>query len=52
MQPIAEMIAGITLGELVLAGLATAVARDAAVALLPDRVAGPGGWLVDTSRRG
>jgi hypothetical protein len=51
MQPIAEVVAAITMGDLILAGLATAVARDTAVALLPDRIAGPGGWLVDTSGR-
>lgn len=31
--------------------LTCVVLRDAFVLVLPDHIAGPGGWLVDTGRR-
>ena len=38
--------------DLVLASFLTCVVlRDVFVLVLPDRVAGPGGWLVNTGRR-
>jgi hypothetical protein len=52
MEQIAGFVAALTLGDLVLAFLTTLIAREGAVALLPDRIAGPGGWLVDTERDG
>jgi hypothetical protein len=41
-------MATITFDQIALSVLAVCVLRSAAVAFLPDRVAGPGGWLVDT----
>jgi hypothetical protein len=52
MTAIETALAGITLGDVALAAIATALAWEGAVRLLPDRVAGPGGWLIDTGRRG
>ena len=46
-----DWLAQITLGEIFLATLATICLRELAVASLPDRIAGPGGWLVDTRHR-
>lgn len=42
----------ITVGEVILAMFATALTRDILVMALPDTVAGPGGWLIDTASRG
>ena len=44
-----DWLTQITLGELVLAAIGAGLARDLAVRVLPDRIAGPGGWLLDTS---
>jgi len=43
-----DWIATITFDQLALSVMTICVLRTAAVALLPDRIAGPGGWLVDT----
>ena len=50
MTAIETALAGITLGDGALAAIATALTWDLAVRLLPDHVAGPGGWLIDTRR--
>lgn len=38
----------ITFDQLALAGLTVLAIREAMIAFLPDTIAGPGGWLVDT----
>ena len=38
----------ITFDQIVLAAMACIAAREAMIMLLPDEIAGPGGWLVDT----
>ena len=38
----------LTVDQVILATMAVLALREAMVLLLPDRVAGPGGWLVDT----
>lgn len=38
----------ITFDQLVLAGMACIAFREAMIMFLPDTIAGPGGWLVDT----
>ena len=38
----------ITFDQLVLAAMGCIAVREAMIVFLPDRVAGPGGWLVDT----
>lgn len=52
MTAIETALTAITVGDVALAAIATMLARELAVRLLPDRVAGPGGWLIDTGRRG
>ena len=39
---------GITYDQLVLAILTTSPLRKLLIVSLPDRVAGPGGWLIDS----
>lgn len=39
----------ITIGEVIFAYLACAMIHELMVALLPDSIAGPGGWLIDTA---
>jgi len=51
MDPIAEFFARVTVGELFFAFLLTTLLYEAAIVALPDRLAGPGGWLIDTSNR-
>ncbi len=51
MDPIADFLAAVTVGDVILAALLATLLRSAAVTVLPDRIAGPGGWLIDTSRR-
>ncbi|MBN2907041.1 MAG: hypothetical protein JXJ18_10070 [Rhodobacteraceae bacterium] len=43
-----DLITSITFDQIALSLVCLALAREAIVALLPDRIAGPGGWLVDT----
>jgi hypothetical protein len=43
-----DWLAGITVGEVILAWLTCCLVHELLVALLPDRIAGPGGWLIDT----
>jgi len=38
----------ITFDQIVLAGMACIAFREAMIICLPNEVAGPGGWLVDT----
>ena len=38
----------ITFDQIVLALMATISLRELLILFLPDRIAGPGGWLVDT----
>ena len=46
------ILATITVGDLVLAALGATLLRKAAIVCLPDHIVGPGGWLVDTTRKG
>ena len=41
-------IATITFDQLVLSAMACIALREAMIMFLPDEIAGPGGWLVDT----
>ena len=45
-----DLLAEITIGEVILAYLVCCLLHEVLVALLPDRIAGPGGWLIDTGR--
>lgn len=38
----------ITLGEVILAYLTCCLIHEALVLFLPDSIAGPGGWFIDT----
>lgn len=38
----------VTFDQIVLAAMACIALREGMIMLLPDRIAGPGGWLVDT----
>lgn len=40
--------ASITFDQLALAAMACIAIREAMIMFLPDQIAGPGGWLVDT----
>jgi len=51
MTLIADFLTTVTLGDAILSFLACCLLHEAAIALLPDRIAGPGGWFIDTSRR-
>lgn len=41
----------VSFDQMLAAFLTCVVLRDVFVLLLPDTIAGPGGWLVDTRRR-
>ena len=41
-------ISTITFDQIALAAMACIAIREAMIVFLPDQVAGPGGWLVDT----
>lgn len=41
-------LAEITVGEVILAYLACCLLHELMVVCLPDDIAGPGGWLIDT----
>ena len=43
-----EFFSGITFDQVAYSAVITSLTREAAIALLPDRIAGPGGWLVNT----
>jgi len=51
MDMIAGFLAAVTVGDVILATVLASLAHASAADLLPDRVAGPGGWLIDTSKR-
>lgn len=38
----------VTFDQIVMAGMACIAFREAMIVFLPDSIAGPGGWLVDT----
>lgn len=40
--------AGITFDQLALAAMACIALREVFIVALPDEIAGPGGWLIDT----
>jgi hypothetical protein len=40
----------VTFDALVFSAMTCILLREAMIVLLPDSIAGPGGWLVDTSR--
>ena len=41
----------ITVGEVIMTFLVCCLVHEMLVAVLPDRLAGPGGWLIDTRNR-
>ena len=43
-----EWFAQITVGEVILSLLTCCLLHEALILVLPDRIAGPGGWLIDT----
>ncbi|MCT8327962.1 hypothetical protein [Albidovulum sediminis] len=43
-----QYLAQITFDDIVMSLLVCAVLREAMILSLPDRIAGPGGWLIDT----
>ncbi len=43
-----ELIGQISFDEIVASLLACLVLREAMILMLPDRIAGPGGWLIHT----
>ena len=43
-----EFLAQISFDELVATGLSCRVIRELLIFVLPDHIAGPGGWLIDT----
>jgi len=43
-----EWLTTVTFDQIALSLLTLAVVREAMIQFLPDDVAGPGGWLVDT----
>ena len=46
------LLTDITIDQLMLSFLACYVIREMMIMFLPDAVAGPGGWLVDTGVEG
>jgi hypothetical protein len=46
-----DIVARISFDEVALALVFCVVLREWLVATLPDRIAGPGGWLIDTGPR-
>ncbi|SDW62982.1 hypothetical protein [Celeribacter indicus] len=42
-------LTAITFDELALAIMTTIAIRELLIVVLPDRIAGPGGWLIDTA---
>ena len=42
----------ITFDQIVLAAMTCIAIREAMIVLLPDTIAGPGGWLVNTGEAG
>jgi hypothetical protein len=51
MTLIYDFLSTVTIGDAMLAFLACCLLHETAVAVLPDRIAGPGGWFIDTSRQ-
>jgi hypothetical protein len=51
MGQLAAFFDAVTLGEVILAIMACGFIHKGMVAFLPDRIAGPGGWLIDTASR-
>lgn len=43
-----EWLSQITVGEIICAFLACCLLNEVLVMTLPDHIAGPGGWLIDT----
>ncbi|TCM79274.1 hypothetical protein [Rhodovulum steppense] len=44
-----DWIATITFDQIALSLVTVVILREAMILVLPDRVAGPGGWLIDTA---
>ena len=42
--------ATLSFDQIALAAMACIAVREAMIVLLPDQIAGPGGWLVDTGK--
>ncbi len=43
-----EWLSQVTVGEVIMTFLACCLVHETLVAVLPDRIAGPGGWLINT----
>lgn len=48
MSSVVEYLAQISFDEVAASIVACLVVREAMIMALPDRIAGPGGWLIDT----
>lgn len=46
-----DLIARISFDDVAMALISCIVIREVMIAALPDRIAGPGGWLIDTGAR-
>lgn len=46
-----EFFARISFDDVAMSLIACLVIREVLIATLPDRIAGPGGWLIDTGTR-
>ena len=45
------MIAQVSFDEIIGSLIACLILREAMIFALPDRIAGPGGWLIDTAQK-
>ncbi|HPE25224.1 hypothetical protein [Albidovulum sp.] len=46
-----QFLAQITFDDIAMSFLVCAVLREGMILALPDRIAGPGGWLIDTGAK-
>ncbi|MBT8408729.1 MAG: hypothetical protein KJN93_03790 [Alphaproteobacteria bacterium] len=46
-----ELLSGLTFDNVVMSAITCLVLREVFLVALPDHVAGPGGWLIDTDSR-
>ncbi|MEM1064732.1 MAG: hypothetical protein AAF771_13365 [Pseudomonadota bacterium] len=44
-----DLLAFVTFDSVVMSAITCLALREAMLACLPDHIAGPGGWLIDTS---
>ena len=45
------MIAQVSFDEIIGSLIACLILREVMIFVLPDRIAGPGGWLIDTAQK-